>query len=338
MRGAETPVDVQVLGQEGRGDEPGPVVHEPLDAELPHARVDERIAGAAVLPGLERLARRRATGLREDAGPRSRSRGARRTAGSGSRASRAGARTPHRLLDRLCARRPREAKGTRSAGTPRAVTSSRRRARLCRSRTRRARLASHASSRARPADSPPPGRLGDVEAVVTSSSSGSRPGSTPSGSRIASGGSSSAPSRLDAPAVPVRREHGEVVAATRGRELAGRDHRDACEHANVEARRLAGAARAAGHTSSRPRRGRPASQPSDGDLGDDVAAPHDQRAAEGSQRLVEIPERVEQERDAIRRAERPRGSRRRARTTARRARTPRTLHGAPGCRGRGGRA
>ena len=56
MRGAETPVDVQVLGQERRGDEPCPVVHEPLGAELPHARVDERIAGAAVLPGLERLA------------------------------------------------------------------------------------------------------------------------------------------------------------------------------------------------------------------------------------------------------------------------------------------
>ena len=139
VRGAETPVDVQVLGQEGRGDEPCPVVHEPLGAELPHARVDERIAGAAVLPGLGAPRRRRATGLREDAGPRSRSRDARRTAGSGSRASRAGARTPHRLLDRLRARRPRGAKGTRSAGTPRAVTSSRRRARLGRSHTRRAR-------------------------------------------------------------------------------------------------------------------------------------------------------------------------------------------------------
>ena len=93
-----------------------------------------------------------------------------------------------------------------------------------------------------------------------------------------------------------------MVAATRRRELAGRDHRHACEHADVEAAVSQAPlappgirAHVLGEVDDVAAERR--------DLGDDVAAPHDQRAAEGSQRLVEIPERVEQERDAIRRAE-----------------------------------
>jgi len=45
------PPDVQVLGQEGRGDHPHPVVHPALGQELPHAGVHDRVAR---LPGLPR--------------------------------------------------------------------------------------------------------------------------------------------------------------------------------------------------------------------------------------------------------------------------------------------
>ena len=94
-----------------------------------------------------------------------------------------------------------------------------------------------------------------------------------------------------------------MVAAARWRELARRDHRYACEHANVEA----GVSQAP--LASPGIRAHVLGEVDDvaaerRDLGDNVAAPDDQRATERAQRLVEIPERVEEERDAIRRAER----------------------------------
>ena len=55
MLRALAPVDVQRLGQEVRDDQPGPVVHPALVRELAHAGVDDRIAGAALLPGRELL-------------------------------------------------------------------------------------------------------------------------------------------------------------------------------------------------------------------------------------------------------------------------------------------
>ena len=48
------PVDVQVLGEERRHDHAGAVVHEALARELAHAGVDDRVAGAALLPRGER--------------------------------------------------------------------------------------------------------------------------------------------------------------------------------------------------------------------------------------------------------------------------------------------
>jgi hypothetical protein len=49
------PVDPQVLREERAGDQARAVVHPPLARELAHAGVHDRIAGAAVLPRLERL-------------------------------------------------------------------------------------------------------------------------------------------------------------------------------------------------------------------------------------------------------------------------------------------
>src|SRR6185369_11645192 len=49
------PVEVEVLHEEGRGDETRPVVHPALLHELAHARVDEREARAALLPERQKL-------------------------------------------------------------------------------------------------------------------------------------------------------------------------------------------------------------------------------------------------------------------------------------------
>ena len=54
---APSPVDPQVFRQEGSDDQPRAVVHPALAQELAHAGVDERVARAALLPGLERLLR-----------------------------------------------------------------------------------------------------------------------------------------------------------------------------------------------------------------------------------------------------------------------------------------
>ena len=55
MPGAEAPVEVEVLAQEGRGDEARTVVHPALARELAHARVHDRVPGHALLPARERL-------------------------------------------------------------------------------------------------------------------------------------------------------------------------------------------------------------------------------------------------------------------------------------------
>ena len=47
------PVDPEVLDEERGGDHPGPVVHPAFLAQLPHAGVDERVAGHPFLPGRE---------------------------------------------------------------------------------------------------------------------------------------------------------------------------------------------------------------------------------------------------------------------------------------------
>jgi hypothetical protein len=53
VRGAEPPVEVQVLDEERRRDEPRATRHPPLRGELSHPRVDERIAGPSLLPRRE---------------------------------------------------------------------------------------------------------------------------------------------------------------------------------------------------------------------------------------------------------------------------------------------
>src|SRR5580765_8926415 len=50
------PVEAEVADEERRGDQPRAVVHVALAQQLPHAGIDDRIAGLAVLPCLERLA------------------------------------------------------------------------------------------------------------------------------------------------------------------------------------------------------------------------------------------------------------------------------------------
>ena len=50
---ADAPVDQQVLGQERRRDHAHAIVHPAGRPELAHAGVDDRIAGAAALPGLD---------------------------------------------------------------------------------------------------------------------------------------------------------------------------------------------------------------------------------------------------------------------------------------------
>ena len=90
------PVDVQRLAQEVRDDQPRPVVHPALPGELPHAGVHDRVAGPALLPGLELLgaavpavaARAVVLGGRPAAGPRA--------AGRRSRARPPAGRTPRR--------------------------------------------------------------------------------------------------------------------------------------------------------------------------------------------------------------------------------------------------
>ena len=52
---AAAPVDVQVLDEEAGGDQPRAVVHPARRAELAHAGVDDRIARAALAPGVEVL-------------------------------------------------------------------------------------------------------------------------------------------------------------------------------------------------------------------------------------------------------------------------------------------
>src|SRR6476646_10005211 len=52
-RGTVTPVDTEILDEEGRRDESRAVVHPPLARELAHARVDERVAGATLPPRVE---------------------------------------------------------------------------------------------------------------------------------------------------------------------------------------------------------------------------------------------------------------------------------------------
>ena len=53
--GAGAPVEVEVAHQERRDDQAGAVVHPSLAPQLSHPRVDDRVAGAARAPGVERL-------------------------------------------------------------------------------------------------------------------------------------------------------------------------------------------------------------------------------------------------------------------------------------------
>jgi hypothetical protein len=53
VRGPETPVQIQVLHEERRRDQPCAVRHRPFRKELPHPGIDERIAGSPRLPSSE---------------------------------------------------------------------------------------------------------------------------------------------------------------------------------------------------------------------------------------------------------------------------------------------
>ena len=217
MRSSGAPVEVEVLGEERRRDEPRAVVHEALRrgaAASPRRRAGTRSAR----PSTRRAPRRRrASGRLADACPRARSPAARRRAGSGSRASRAAARTRRRPGRSTAARRPRAARHTRSAGTAesRDVESSARSSR--RLPYHASTLSSHASSRRRPRSTRHPAEGSATErSAVTSPSSGIS-------SRIGAGGEPNPLRRFGtcarraapAPPVPVRREDGKVISSTR---------------------------------------------------------------------------------------------------------------------------
>ena len=92
--GALAPVDVERLGQEVPDDQPGPVVHPALPRELAHPGVDDRVAGAALLPRRELLvAAVPAVAARPVVGGRRPAAG-RRAPGGGSRATPPAGRTP----------------------------------------------------------------------------------------------------------------------------------------------------------------------------------------------------------------------------------------------------
>lgn len=50
---ADPPVDTEMLGEEGSGDHPRPVVHPAGRGELAHRRVDDREAGPPGAPGID---------------------------------------------------------------------------------------------------------------------------------------------------------------------------------------------------------------------------------------------------------------------------------------------
>ena len=55
LGGTQLPPQMKVLDEEARDDHSHPVVHPPFSAQLAHAGIDERVAGAALSPGGERL-------------------------------------------------------------------------------------------------------------------------------------------------------------------------------------------------------------------------------------------------------------------------------------------
>ena len=228
MTRALAPVDPEVLDEERRGDHARAVVHPPLRAKLPHARVDERVAGHPLLPGREPV------GVVEPAvAPRAHVvdlglAGARRGSARRSRASRAGARTRRRRAPAR-ARRGHAARRSRSAGRARAARSRRRRARRGRPcRSRRGAPAATPPPCATPALSPP----GIVARVDSTQSSGA--------GRLDAVGQPDRPRRRHGrpprhlrPGTVVRREDLVVVVARRG-DLSGGDDEVAVDEAKVE--------------------------------------------------------------------------------------------------------
>ena len=179
MRGAEAPVEVEILRRGTTRSRAGPVVHPALAQELAHAR--RRRAGSRFVPRVHAsnacrivrplVARGCEVVVRQAAGwPR----GAARR----SRARRAGGRTARRRARPRASSRARAARRSRSGGTGRAARSRPLR-RGCSARgSAPARREAERSRRARPSVSPPAAARARL-AGVSSSSAGSVPASRP---------------------------------------------------------------------------------------------------------------------------------------------------------------
>ena len=190
MTGADPPVDVQRLREEARGQEATAVVHPALVAQLPHGRVDHRIAGAPLAPRLDVPGRRSFGAPAVVAGAVVVRRGGRargedlvvEVAPGELPYERVGARATGstRPMDEFDRRKRAEVQVRATAGTSR-----RRAGRRARPRSLRHHTAASAVSCLRPALSPPAARPGEVP--ETRARDGVPSVATPSGTRIARG-------------------------------------------------------------------------------------------------------------------------------------------------------
>ena len=150
----------EVLGQEGAGEQPRPVVHPALARELPHAGVDDREAGA---PSFQAA---RAAGSSRQPRPRGRKSRARRLGARGEqlRVEVAPAELPHERLRALAAPRAldqlerREAAEVQVRAEPRRAVGGE--VVVAAGRSARARARASAPARRRPSVSPPCGSAG----------------------------------------------------------------------------------------------------------------------------------------------------------------------------------
>ena len=194
VRRPEPPVDVQILRQERRREQPRAVVHEALARELPHPRVDDRVARAALLPGREALGVVRASGGRaagsrvvDDLGAR----------GEQLRVEVAPAELPHERLGALAAAgalaqlERREAAEMEERAEPRGAVGGEVVVQLVVGRQRP--RASQRVKRFRPSDSPPRAALGRRPwPLARAASAGSLPRASRAGTAIARGVAASA--------------------------------------------------------------------------------------------------------------------------------------------------
>ena len=315
MTRALAPVEVEVLGEERRHDHARPVVHEPLARELAHPRVDDRVAGPAFLPRVERFgvvgsSRRHAAGSRT-----TRRRDAPRGSAGRSRASRVAARTARRPRAGRPPARPRAARRSRSAGRATTATWRRRPGRRAAS-SYPLTTSTHASSRRRASDAPPAITSGDRAPLDHVGERRDLPGVQPGRRRQTARCRHQGTAGRRQPAPVVRREHLVVLAVGAGDDRPGRHDGGARVAPRTGSPPRGTRARASSRRCAYPLTSRRqvdgvgadvAGQPHD--LVGPVAAPDHERRAERCQRASEIVERLEQEAGAVRPVERRRQDR-----------------------------